>query len=351
MSMIRVLVAEDSVTTREFLVAMLRSDPKIEVVGEAKDGLEAIEMTRRLRPNVITMDIRMPRMDGLEATKQIMISIPTPIVIVSGSLEVRDVEVSMQALRAGALTLLAKPAGPASPKFEKERREFVETVKAMSQVKVVRRWRDRQPAESGAERRALGGSARVRVVAIAASTGGPAALQQTFSALEGDFPVPILVVQHIARGFVEGLASWLSAVCPLRVKVAEEGEPLSPRTVYLAPDERHLGVSSQASVSLSRTLSGTGFCPSATFLFESVARVFGTSALAVVLTGMGQDGLDGLMAVRRAGGRIIAQDEATSVVFGMPGVAVEAGLADWVLPLPEIAPRLMDMVRMEEGET
>jgi two-component system, chemotaxis family, protein-glutamate methylesterase/glutaminase len=346
--MIRVLVAEDSVTTRELLVEMLRSDPEIEVVGEAKDGLEAIEMTRRLRPNVVTMDIRMPRLDGLEATKQIMISLPTPIVIVSGSLEVRDVEVSMHALRAGALTLLAKPAGPSSPEFEKEKREFVETVKAMSQVKVVRRWRDRQPAEPRAGRPALGGP-RVRVVAIAASTGGPAALQQTFSALEGDFPVPILVVQHIARGFVEGLASWLSAVCPLRVKVAEEGEPLSPRTAYLAPDERHLGVSTQASVSLSRTPSGAGFCPSATFLFESVARVFGASALAVVLTGMGQDGLDGLLAVRSAGGRIIAQDEATSVVFGMPGVAVEAGLADWVLPLPEIAPRLIDMVSVEEG--
>lgn len=335
---IRVLVAEDSPTARALLVEILRSDPDLEVIGEAVNGIEAVEMTMRLRPDVITMDVRMPLMDGLQATKEIMAETPTPIVIITASFERRDVEISMQALGSGALSVLPKPAGPGSPGFPEECRRLTTTVKAMAGVKVVRRWRERPPAGQ----RPAGSIARPRVVAVAASTGGPAALQQLLTALPVDFPVPMLVTQHIAPGFVSGLASWLDAVSRLKVSVAEEGEPLRANHVYLAPDGRDLGVSDRETVSLAAPTTRNG--PSATSLFESVARVYGNSALAVILTGMGKDGLAGLTSIKRAGGRVIAQDEETSVVFGMPAAAIDAGLADLVLPISFIAPMLVDLI-------
>jgi two-component system chemotaxis response regulator CheB len=334
-SKFRALVAEDSPTARALVVEILRSDPDLEVVGEAVNGIEAVEMTRRLRPDVVTMDVRMPLMDGLQATKEIMAEMPTPIVIVTANFERRDVAISMQALRAGALAVLSKPRGAGSPGFPEECLRLTSTVKAMAGVKVVRRWREGPPLRP----RPPEGVAKPRVVAVAASTGGPAALQQLLSALPVDFPVPMLVVQHIAPGFVSGLASWLDAVSPLEVKVAEEGEPLRPHHVYFAPDGRDLGVSDRETVSLSMPRVGNA-CPSATSLFESVARVYGASALAVILTGMGKDGLGGLASIKRAGGRVVAQDEETSVVFGMPAAAIDAGLADLILPLSSIASML-----------
>jgi two-component system, chemotaxis family, protein-glutamate methylesterase/glutaminase len=345
--MIRVLVAEDSMTARTLLVLILGSDPGIEVVGEARDGVEAVEMVQRLRPDVVTMDIHMPRMDGLAATTEIMITAPTPIVIVTAGAFRGEVEDSLDMLEHGALEVLKKPPGPDAPDFATAARRLVWTVKAMSQVKVVRRWRE-TPARPGLPAEpALPGrlGAPARIVAIAASTGGPPALQRLLSGLPAEFSAPILVVQHITPGFAHGLAAWLDSVCGLRVKVAEEGETLARRTVYLAPDDRHLGVSDRRGVMTPAHDPVGGFRPSATFLFESVAHAFGGSALAVVLTGMGVDGVQGLGAVRRRGGRVLAQDEATSVVFGMPGAAIEAGLADAVLPLDAIPARLAAMTR------
>lgn len=344
--MIRTLVAEDSITTRELLVAVLRADPDIQVIGEAKDGLEAVEMTRMLRPDIVTMDIRMPRIDGFEATRQIMVETPTPIVVVSASIDVRDVEVSMHALRAGALAVLPKPPGPESPEFDEQAKRFVDTVKSMSQVKVVRRF-SRTRTEITPPR-PVQTVARPRVIAIGASTGGPAALARILSELPGNFPVPILVVQHIARGFMDGFAAWLNTAGTLKVKLGRDGEPLSPRTVYLAPDECQMGVSSdRTSIRISGGQPIGGFRPSATYLFDSVARAFGNSAVAVILTGMGQDGVDGLRSIRAQGGRIIGQDEESSVVFGMPGVAAAEGLVDVTLPLSAIAGRLIDKVGRE----
>jgi len=346
--LIRTLVAEDSITTRELLVSLLRADPEVQVVGEAKDGVEAMEMTRRLQPDVVTMDIRMPRLDGFEATRQIMVETPTPIVIVTASVDVRDVEVSMHALRAGALTVLPKPPGPESPDFEAETRRFVSTVKAMSQVKVVRRWARALSEERGRVSIAPNG-ARPRVLAVGASTGGPAALARILSELPGDFPAPILAVQHISRGFMEGFAAWLNTAGAMKVKIAQNGEPLLARNVYLAPDDGHLGVSpDRATVLVSRAAPVAGFRPSANFLFDSVGRAFGTSTLALILTGMGQDGVDGLRSVREAGGRTIGQDEETSVVFGMPGAAAAAGLVDLTLPLGAMASRLVELFAGEK---
>ena len=349
--MLRVLVAEDSATTRALLVALLGSDEQLRVVGEAKNGAEAIAMTKDLRPDVVTMDIRMPIMDGFEATKQIMIEAPTPIVIVSATVEVRDVEVSVQALRAGALAVLPPPVGPSSPEFEESRQRFLGTVKAMSQVKVVRRWPERSSRESRAPRwdpaSAMGPPPRI--VALAASTGGPSALCEVLSGLPGDFPLPIVVVQHIAEGFVSGFASMLTSAATLNAKLAEPGESIQPRTIYIAPDDRHLGLRDPGTLLLSNAPAIGGFRPSASFLFESVAKVFGRSTLAVILTGMGSDGLDGLRVVRQHGGRIVAQDEASSVVFGMPGAAASAGLVDITLPLSAIAGYILQATRAERG--
>lgn len=342
--MIRVLVAEDSPTARALLVEILRSDPEVQVVGEAADGVMAVEMTRKLHPGVVTMDIRMPKLDGFEATRQIMVEVPTPIVIVSGSLDVRHVDVAMHALAAGALAVLPTPRGPEAPDFDEQARRFLDTVKAMSGVKVVRRWPERQrPAPMPPALPTAASSARPRVVAVAASTGGPAALATILSDLPGDFPLPVLVVQHIAPGFVDGFATWLNTTSPLRVKVAEQGEPLCARTVYVAPDQGHLGATDRFTVTISHAPPIDGFRPSATFLFESVARAFGGSSVAVILTGMGRDGATGLRAVREAGGQILAQDEESSVVFGMPGAAISEGLANATLPLGTIGSRLRQL--------
>ncbi|HKI33965.1 MAG TPA: chemotaxis-specific protein-glutamate methyltransferase CheB [Gemmataceae bacterium] len=348
--MIRVLVVDDSPTARALLVEILRSDPEIQVVGEAKDGIEGVELTGKLRPSLVTMDVRMPRLDGFAATKEIMIASPTPIVIVTSSFDAREVEIAMQSLRAGALAVLRKPPGPDSPAFEETARKLVGTVKAMAQVKVVRHWRPQGGGPAGEPRAPQPApptprpAPRASLVAIATSTGGPAALHRLLSRLPGDFPSPVLVVQHNAPGFMGGLVRWLDGSCDLTVKVAEQGERLRAHTVYLAPDERHLGVSAHGTALLSGAPPVGGFRPSGTYLFESAARACGSSVVALILTGMGEDGVEGLRAVRQAGGQVIAQDEDSSVVWGMPGAAVAAGLADSVLPLDTIPIRLMELV-------
>jgi two-component system chemotaxis response regulator CheB len=342
--MIRVLIAEDSLTTRLLLMEVLSSDPDIQVVGQAKNGSEAVELTQRLKPDIVTMDIHMPQMDGLAATKEIMITAPTPIVIITGSSLAREIESSVHALRAGALDVIAKPPGPDSPLFEEMTRKLIATVKAMAHVKVVRHWRSgpreglrhQPPPETK--------SACCRVVAIATSTGGPAALHRLLGRLPGDFHAPLLVVQHITPGFSGGLVAWLNTVCDLHVKLAEQGETLQPHTVYLASDGAHLGVSNERVIALSDAPPVGGFRPSGTWLFESVAQAFGPEAVAVILTGMGEDGVAGLRTVRSQGGRVIAQDEKSSVIFGMPGAAIAAGVTHEVLSLDAIAARLVELI-------
>jgi two-component system chemotaxis response regulator CheB len=301
-----------------------------------------VELTRRLRPHLVTMDIQMPHMDGLEATKRIMTEVPTPVVVVSTLVE-NDIQTSMAALRSGALAVLQKLVGPQAPDFEVDSRRLRDTVKAMAAVKVVRHWPERGEAPTVRPTPVPGRKARRAVLAIAASTGGPAALHRILSELPASFPLPILVVQHIALGFAQGLATWLGSVTPLKVKVAEDGEKLRPGTVYIAPDDRHLGVDSEYHARISNLAPVGGFRPSGTYLFRSVARVYGAASVAAILTGMGQDGLDGLRELHGAGGWVLAQDEATSVVYGMPGVVVSAGVADEVVPLSLVASRLKEL--------
>jgi two-component system chemotaxis response regulator CheB len=349
--MIRVLIVDDSPTARALLRSILEQDNastdaarRFVVVGEAVDGAEGVRLTAELRPDVVTMDILMPGLDGFAATKEIMIATPTPIVVVSSTLVgTEEARSAVLALRAGAVAVLRRPPGPGDPGFEGEALRLVETLRAMADVKVVRHWRPKAPAGERPRREPLS-RGTLKLVAIAASTGGPAALQRVLSALPATFPVPILIVQHITPGFTAGLCAWLDGVCSLHVKLAEPGETIRPHTVYVAPEERHLGLSAPGVLSLSGADPVEGFRPSGSFLFESVARVYGGAATAVILTGMGADGVAGLRALKRAGGRVIAQDRETSVVFGMPGAAVEAGLVDVVAPIDQIAERLMDLV-------
>lgn len=347
---IRVLVVDDSPTCRSLLTEILASDPEITVVGQANDGVDAVSKAVKLAPDLITMDVAMPGMDGLEATKEIMISAPTPILVVSASGNRNVMDLSFDATQAGALMVVSKPDNPQSERFEEKRAQLIAMVKAMSQVKVVRRWSGEVKAgrsdSPSTEHLAYDGRPKKlgRVVAIGTSTGGPAALRRVLMDLPGTFKAPIVVVQHIAKGFVEGLAGWLTESCRLHVKVASDGETLAKHNVYLAPDDRHLGVTAEGKVRLSDAPPIGGFRPSATFLFETVAQVYGPSAIALVLTGMGSDGVVGLKALHQSGGKVLAQDEVTSVVFGMAQEAVKAGAVHSMLPLDRMASALMELV-------
>lgn len=352
--MIRVLVVEDSATARALLVSLLSAEPDITVVGEARTGTEAVEMATRLAPDLVTMDVQMPELDGIEATKQIMTSSPRPILIVSSAAD-SDIELSLEATRSGALMVIAKPKGVQSPMHESDRRQLVNMVRALAHVKVVRRHGSVSGSPSGATRATPAHSSAIRpaqgqsleLVAVAASTGGPAALHTILSVLPSHFPLPILVVQHIARGFTGGLVHWLSGQSKLRIKLAELGERTAPATVYIAPDDRHLGVRRDADGSLRILLDNASpvgtFRPSATYLFRSCAQQVGRGVLALILTGMGDDGVDGLRDVGRQGGRILAQDEASSVIYGMPREAQRAGIVDQVIALDDVARRLQEL--------
>ncbi len=347
MRKIRVLVVEDSMTVRKHLIEVLGGDPDLEVVGEGGDGKEAIELCQRLRPDVLTMDMMLPVMTGLAATEYIMAHCPTPILIVSASTNRGELFRTYDALAAGAVDVLEKPTeGDAEDDWE---RRFLSTVKLVSKIKVITHLRGklgpRERASSGpapAPFDALAERPRCAVVAIGVSTGGPAAIQQILRELPPRFPLPILLVIHIGEPFGVALAEWLDGQSPLRVAYAKEGEPLPPRgegRVIMAPPDVHLIVRGER-LRLIATPERHSCRPSVDVLFESLARELGDRALACLLTGMGRDGAAGLLEVRRAGGMTLAQDEATSVVFGMPREAILLGAAERVLPLDRFAPTI-----------
>ncbi len=347
---LRVLVTEDSVVARALLVSIINRDPGLEVVGEARDGEQAVKLAAELKPDVITMDVHMPNVDGLEATRRIMGETPTPIVVIS-AIDPKDVKMSFEALNSGALAVLAKPSGPTAPDFNERSSEIVSTVKTMAGVRVVTRRPRLAPAAPAptpdtrhpapappnpATRR------RIDLVAIGSSTGGPDALGKIIRALPARAPVPILIVQHITVGFHQGLVDWLNNLTPLDVKLGEAGHSPVPGEVILAPGEHHMAVDGSKRLTLTTESPVRGHRPSATHLFRSVAKVYGAHALGVILTGMGDDGADGLVELRRAGGWVIGQDEATCVVYGMPREAAARGAVSEVLPLPDIAAAVVD---------
>jgi two-component system, chemotaxis family, protein-glutamate methylesterase/glutaminase len=344
--MIRVLVAEDSPTLRILIRRTLENDPEILVVGEAADGEEAIALCRRLNPDIVTMDIHMPRMDGYEAIRHIMAETPRPIVVLTSTESDISLGTTYKAIQVGALMVIRKPK--AMPGVDPEADNLISQIKAMADVKVVRRNRWSQmdrPKMTG--KTVMPRSSHVepvRLVAIGASTGGPPALQTILSRLPAGFPAPILVVQHISRNFINGLATWLKETTPLQVRVAQPYEKLKPGTVYLAPDEKHLTITAEGSLWLNSMPLVDGHCPSATVLFESAAAAKGPETAGVILTGMGSDGARGLKALHDAGGYTIAQDEASCIIFGMPKEAVAMGAVNEVLPLNMISHRLRELV-------
>jgi two-component system chemotaxis response regulator CheB len=359
--MIRVLVADDSRAFRAILRTILARSPEIEVVGEAADGHEAVSQVLALRPDVVTMDVRMPGKDGLEAIDEIMHRRPTPVVVVSAEAGPEKQEVSFRALELGAVEVLAKPRADAPGRFEREAEEIRMAVRAVAGLKLVTRHRRHEvKGERPEPRRAevrrppplppqgpgpavVPGSAP-KVIAIAASTGGPAALAKILSELPAGFPIPILAVQHIAEGFEGGLVHWLSGESEIKVKIAEQGEPLRPATFYIAPSGSHLGATGGA-VQLLGGDPVRGFRPSGTVLFRALAGEYGGNAAGLVLSGMGDDGAEGLKLLRERGAWTAAQGPQSSVVYGMPRVALEKGAAALTLELDEIAGALVKLAR------
>ncbi len=351
MAKIRVLVVEDSRTVRARLVEVLSDDPEIEVVGEASDGKTAIDLCQSIRPDVITLDMMLPVMTGLAATEYIMAHCPTPILIVSASTNRGELFRTYEALAAGAVDVLEKPTGEGIDGAWE--RKLVSTVKLVSRIKVITHVRAKLRASGAAgapatwEPEPRPGPPRCQVVAIGASTGGPAAVVEVLRALPPAFPLPILLVIHIGEPFATAFADWLDGVSRLRVAYAKDGDALPPTgraQVIMAPPDRHLVVRG-GRLRLTGDPERHSCRPSVDELFESLARELGDRCAACLLTGMGKDGAAGLLAVKRAGGTTIAQDEATSVVFGMPREAILLGAAERVLPLGDIAPALSALSR------
>lgn len=343
---IRVLIADDSLVAREMLSQILHSDPEIEIVGMAHDGAEAVKMVAELRPDLVTMDIHMPRLDGLAATEQIMAYSPTPILVVSSSVHGEGVGRAFDALSAGALEVVKKPEPRDWAELDGIARDIIRKVRVLSRVRVITHIRGRHPlrAEHQASEPPKTPFGASELVAIGSSTGGPTALLAVLGRLDAAFPLPIVIAQHIAEGFVPGLVSWLDAGCAIHVTEALDGGTIEPGVAYVAPTGRNMEVSG-AHTRFSAPKDGQLYIPSADTLFESVARSFGSRGIGVLLTGMGADGALGLRQLFDQGGFTIAQDEETSTVFGMPKSAIEAGAARKVLPIQEIGPELTRLVR------
>lgn len=351
--MINVLIVEDSPVVRQFLVHILGSDPEITVIGVAHNGEEALEAVRAQRPDVVTMDIHMPKLNGFDATRKIMEMNPVPIVIVSGSSTAEELATTFHALESGALAVVRRPSGIAHPDHETSARELVRTVKLMSEVKVVRRWRTRPKTTAAVEQPALrppGTGEIIRLVVLGASTGGPIALQTILSQLPKGFPVPLVVVQHMAEGFVHGFADWLGQTTPLPVRVPGNGEWMEPGHVYIAPDGYHTLVRSDFRIVLRKDEPVNGLRPSVAPLFRSAAEAFGPQAIGILLTGMGIDGAAELRLMSDAGATTFAQDKESSIVHGMPGEAIRLGAATHILPPEKISTALILLLqRVSKG--
>jgi two-component system chemotaxis response regulator CheB len=347
---IRVLIVEDSSTVRRHLYDTIDADPELEVIGEAADGKQAIDLCRQLRPDVITLDMALPLMSGLAVTEYVMAYCPTPILIVSSSVNRGELFKTYEALCAGATDILEKPNGQDSDQDWSQR--FLSTLKIVSRVRVISHPRLRlsslgrqagagrlapQPRHDGRDR---------SVIVIGASTGGPGAILEILQGLGAGFNVPILLVLHIGKAFASALPEWIEANCAFRVRYAVDGESMptpGEPLVILAPPDVHLELRDRR-LRLSDAPERHSCRPSVDVLFESIAREMRAEVVACLLTGMGRDGARGLLAIREAGGLTLAQDEASCVVFGMPREAISLGAAERVLPLADIAGNLLKAV-------
>jgi two-component system chemotaxis response regulator CheB len=344
--MIRVVVVDDSPFVRRALGRMLGGAPDIEVVGMAVDGQDGLEKVRALRPDVVTLDVKMPRMDGLEALQRIMRECPTAVLLLS-SLTSDGGEVTLRGLELGAMDFVDKSSVQGHMNLLGLTDELVAKVRALASVPRARLGHPREagPEAAAAARRA--GADRAEVVAIGTSTGGPPALQAIIPRLPAHFGAPLLIVQHMPPGFTRSLAERLDQRSRLRVREAEDGEVLKPGTVLVAPAGRHMKVrrrDGQARIWLDEEPRSALHRPAIDVLMASVAKVFGRRALGVLLTGMGADGVEGLRAIRGAGGRTLAESEDSAVIYGMPKAAVEAGVVDQTVTLARMADEILAAV-------
>ena len=350
---VRVLIVEDSAVVREHLRRIISADPRLIVTGVAASGEDALAIVDQAAPDVISMDIQLPGIQGFETTRRIMSYRPTPIVVVSG-IGMEEVNLTMEALKAGALAVVQKPVSSSHENYEAMAERLCTQLVIMSEVKVIRR-RDVssktfEPREAPPVRPVplwQPSGPPFRILAVGTSTGGPNALLQLLTGLGPGFALPIAVVQHMTPGFMQGFAEWLASVTPFQACVVQGPTNLLARTVYLAPSSRHLAVNGCLALPDDSAAVGS-HRPSADVLFSSLAKCCGPSSIGVLLTGMGEDGASGLSYLRNAGAYTIAEDESTAVVYGMPAAAVRLGAARESLPLPGIAPRILELVASRE---
>lgn len=353
---IKVLVADDSPVTRMVLLHVLGSDPTLQVIGTVTDGQEALDfLASGGRPDVVLMDIHMPRLDGFEATRRIMETHPLPIVICTATDDPRELAVAFRSMEAGAVACVEKPLGTGTPEHEARVQNLLQTLRLMSEVKVVRRWARARTPGAAVPSEAPKTRNGVRLVGIGASTGGPPVLQTILSSLPKEFPAPILIVQHIARGFLPGMVEWLNQTTGLRIHIATHGATMLPGHAYIAPDDFHMGLAAGTGIAaggrliLAREPPENGLRPSVSYLFRSLADHCGAGAVGVLLTGMGKDGAAELKLMRDRGAVTIAQDRDSSVVHGMPGEAILLGAAQHVLPADRIAGALITELNRKDA--
>jgi two-component system chemotaxis response regulator CheB len=345
--MIKVLIVDDSNVFSDILTKILQSDIDIKVIGRAVNGIEAVNLAERLNPDVITMDIQMPLMSGVEATEEIMRRRPTPIIILSSYVNKKEMNVCFDALKSGAVDIMEKPTGRTLLDYQEIEDDLIKRVKIAANVKVFthlnlsRGSTDRRPAIPTV---VTAKKQKTKIVVIGASTGGPIAINAILSALQPNFSAPCVVVQHIAKGFLEGFVDWLARECRIKVKIGQQSERLESGVAYFPPEDQHMGFYKNGLIRLYNGQPEDGHRPSITLIMKAAAEVYGSGVLGVLLTGMGRDGAEGLKVIKAAGGRTIVQDEETSAVFGMPKEAIENNAADHVLPINRIAKQIMDMV-------
>ncbi|MCL4514598.1 MAG: chemotaxis response regulator protein-glutamate methylesterase [Firmicutes bacterium] len=362
---IKVLVVDDSAFMRRVIADILSQDPELSVIGVAHNGQEAVKRVEQLRPDVVTMDVEMPVLDGLAAVEQIMAKAPTPVVMLS-NLTAEGAMTTIKALELGAVDFICKPAP--HDNLDSVRKELITKIKVASQVNMAlgRRERNRvSHGPSGGEQRAetpaadrrteapapVGGRvAGQQVVAIGTSTGGPRALHEVVSQLPADLPAGVLIVQHMPPGFTHSLAERLNAISALEVREAGSGDRIRPGKVFLAPGDFHMMVNGRGEIVLNQNPPVASLRPSVDVMFKSVAEVYGAGTLAVVLTGMGSDGAKGVADIKAAGGRVIAEHQSTCVVYGMPRAVVDGGYADMVVPLPRVAEAIARALKDRNNE-
>lgn len=355
MIQIKVLVVDDSAFMRKAISMLLESDPDIKVVGTANNGLEGIEMVKKLKPDIVTLDIEMPRMDGLTALKHIMKDNPTPVMMLS-SLTTDGASATLEAFSLGAVDFIPKQLSFVALDIVNIKNELLSKIKdiALNKARLMRVFRNRNKSSQtitpvkipigSSSQQSKGKKINAGIIAVGVSTGGPPALQAIIPLLPKNLPVPVTVVQHMPPMFTKSLAERLNSLSKVDVKEAEHGEKLNPGTVYIAPGDKHLLVKklpTSAYVHLSDEPANTLHKPAVDVMVKSVAEGYGSRVLGVILTGMGADGLEGMRLVKSKGGVVFAQNEATCIVYGMPRAVVEDDLADKVVPIQNMAEEIV----------